>query len=102
MKTSFRTFYQVERISLRDKDLFWKRSPGLVGPQAHSRNQEPEVDEVIVGAHKRINDNLPERTYQGEDLASSRGPCRSRRRILPLLMSSTVKPVKFCSKPINR
>src|SRR5436309_2712437 len=25
-----RTFYQVERISLRDKDLFWNVSPGLV------------------------------------------------------------------------
>src|SRR5260370_24258568 len=25
-----RTFYQVERISLRDKDLFWNVSPGIV------------------------------------------------------------------------
>ena len=29
-----RTFYQVERISLRDKDLFWNVSPGIVDRNA--------------------------------------------------------------------
>jgi DNA-directed RNA polymerase subunit beta len=53
-----RTFYQVERISLRDKDLFWNVSPGLVDRKLAHEIKNPKTDEVIVGAHKRINDNL--------------------------------------------
>jgi len=53
-----RTFFQVERISLRDKDLFWNVSPGLVDRKLTHEIKNPKSDEVIVGAHKRINDNL--------------------------------------------
>jgi DNA-directed RNA polymerase subunit beta len=53
-----RTFYQVERISLRDKDLFWNVSPGLVDRKLTHEIKNPKSEEVIVGAHKRINDNL--------------------------------------------
>jgi len=53
-----RTFYQVERISLRDKDLFWNVSPGLVDRKLAHEIRNPKTDEVIVGAHKRINENL--------------------------------------------
>ena len=53
-----RTFYQVERISLRDKDLFWNVSPGLVDRKLAHEIKNPRSDEVIVGAHKRINENL--------------------------------------------
>jgi DNA-directed RNA polymerase subunit beta len=53
-----RTFYQVERISLRDKDLFWNVSPGLVDRKMTHEIKNPKSDEVIVGAHKRINENL--------------------------------------------
>jgi len=53
-----RTFFQVERISLRDKDLFWNVSPGLVDRKLTHEIKNSKSDEVIVGAHKRINDNL--------------------------------------------
>jgi DNA-directed RNA polymerase subunit beta len=53
-----RTFYQVERISLRDKDLFWNVSPGLVDRKLTHEIRNPKSEEVIVGAHKRINENL--------------------------------------------
>jgi len=53
-----RTFYQVERIALRDKDLFWNVSPGLVDRKLAHEIKNPRSDEVIVGAHKRINENL--------------------------------------------
>jgi DNA-directed RNA polymerase subunit beta len=53
-----RTFYQVERISLRDKDLFWNVSPGLVDRKMTHEIKNPKSEEVIVGAHKRINENL--------------------------------------------
>ena len=61
MKTNediLRTFYQVERISLRDKDMFWNVSPGLVDRKLTHEIKNPKSDEVIVGAHKRINENL--------------------------------------------
>jgi DNA-directed RNA polymerase subunit beta len=53
-----RTFYQVERIALRDKDLFWNVSPGLVDRKLTHEIRNPKSDEVIVGAHKRITENL--------------------------------------------
>ena len=61
MKSSediLRTFYQVERISLRDKDLFWNVSPGIVDRKLAHEIRNPKSDEVIVGAHKRITENL--------------------------------------------
>src|ERR1700687_2200106 len=53
-----RSFYQVERISLRDKDLYWNVSPGSVDRKLTHEIRNPKSDEVIVGAHKRISDNL--------------------------------------------
>jgi DNA-directed RNA polymerase subunit beta len=53
-----RTFYQVERISLRDKDLFWNVSPGIVDRKMAHEIRNPKSDEVIVGAHKRITETL--------------------------------------------
>jgi DNA-directed RNA polymerase subunit beta len=53
-----RTFYQVERISLRDKDLYWNVSPGIVDRKLTHEIRNPKTEEVIVGAHKRISDNL--------------------------------------------
>jgi DNA-directed RNA polymerase subunit beta len=53
-----RTFYQVERISLRDKDLFWNVSPGIVDRKLAHEIRNPKSDEVIVGTHKRITENL--------------------------------------------
>jgi DNA-directed RNA polymerase subunit beta len=53
-----RTFYQVERISLRDKDLFWNVSPGIVDRKLAHEIRNPKSEEVIVGAHKRITETL--------------------------------------------
>src|SRR5260370_5102478 len=53
-----RTFYQVERISLREKDLFWNVSPGIVDRKLAHEIRNPKSDEVIVGAHNRITENL--------------------------------------------
>src|SRR6266480_4727406 len=53
-----RTFYQVERISLRDKELFWNVSPGVVDRKLAHEIRNPRSDEVIVGAHKRITETL--------------------------------------------
>src|SRR5271154_3190142 len=61
MKTNeeiLRTFYQVERISLREKDLFWNVSPGIVDRKLAHEIRNPRSEEVIVGAHKRITENL--------------------------------------------
>jgi DNA-directed RNA polymerase subunit beta len=53
-----RTFDQVERISLRDKELYWNVSPGIVDRKLTHEIRNPKSEEVIVGAHKRITDNL--------------------------------------------
>jgi DNA-directed RNA polymerase subunit beta len=53
-----RTFYQVERISLRDKEMYWNVSPGIVDRKLTHEIRNPKSEEVIVGAHKRITDNL--------------------------------------------
>jgi DNA-directed RNA polymerase subunit beta len=53
-----RTFYQVERISLRDKDLYWNISPGIVDRKLTHEIRNPKTEDVIVGAHKRITENL--------------------------------------------
>jgi DNA-directed RNA polymerase subunit beta len=53
-----RTFYQVERISLRDKDLYWNVSPGIVDRKLAHEIRNPKSDDVLVGAHKRITENL--------------------------------------------
>src|SRR5712671_5770243 len=53
-----RTFYQVERISLREKDLYWNVSPGIVERKLAHEIRNPKSDDVIVGAHKRITENL--------------------------------------------
>src|SRR5216110_384640 len=53
-----RTFYQVERISLRDKELFWNVSTGVVDRKLAHEIRNPRSYEVIVGAHKRITETL--------------------------------------------
>src|SRR5260370_18725659 len=53
-----RTFCQVERISLRDKDLFWNVSPGIVDSKLAHEIKNQRTEEVVVGAHKRITENL--------------------------------------------
>jgi DNA-directed RNA polymerase subunit beta len=53
-----RTFYQVERISLRDANLFWNVSEGLIDRKLTREIKHPKTGEVLVGAHKRITDPL--------------------------------------------
>ncbi|MGO9843951.1 MAG: DNA-directed RNA polymerase subunit beta [Candidatus Acidiferrales bacterium] len=53
-----RTFYQVERLSLRDKELFWNVSPGIVDRKLTHEIRNPKSEEVVVGAHKRITETL--------------------------------------------
>jgi DNA-directed RNA polymerase subunit beta len=61
MKTNediLRTFYQVERVSLREANLYWNVSPGLVDRKIAHEIRHPRSEEVIVGAHRRITDAL--------------------------------------------
>ena len=52
-----RTFYQVERISLRDRQMLWNVSEGLVDRKLSHEIKHARSGEVIVGAHKRISDS---------------------------------------------
>jgi DNA-directed RNA polymerase subunit beta len=53
-----RTFYQVERVSLRGKQLLWNVSEGLVDRKLSHEIKHPHSGDTIVGAHKRITDAL--------------------------------------------
>jgi DNA-directed RNA polymerase subunit beta len=53
-----RTFYQVDRVSLREGELYWNVSPGLVDRKLSHEIRHPRTDEVLVGAHKRITETL--------------------------------------------
>ncbi len=53
-----RTFYQVERISLREKELLWNVSPGIVDRKLTHEIRNPKSEEIIVGAHKRVTETL--------------------------------------------
>src|SRR6202167_427687 len=53
-----RTFYQVERISLREGELYWNASEGLIDRKLTKEIKHPKSGETIVGAHKRITDPL--------------------------------------------
>ncbi len=52
-----RTFYQVERISLRDRQMLWNVSEGLIERKLSHEIKHSRSGEVIVGAHKRISDS---------------------------------------------
>ncbi|MGH9737092.1 MAG: DNA-directed RNA polymerase subunit beta, partial [Candidatus Acidiferrales bacterium] len=61
MKTNeeiLRTFYQVERISLRDNELFWNVSEGLIDRKLSREIKNPKTGEALAGAHKRISEAL--------------------------------------------
>jgi DNA-directed RNA polymerase subunit beta len=53
-----RTFYQVERVTLRDGGLHWNLSEGLIDHKLSHEIKDPKSDEVLVGAHKRITEAL--------------------------------------------
>ena len=53
-----RTFYQVERITLRERELYWNLSEGLVDRKLSHEIKHPRTDEVLLGAHKRITEAL--------------------------------------------
>ncbi|HWG58739.1 MAG TPA: DNA-directed RNA polymerase subunit beta [Candidatus Acidoferrales bacterium] len=53
-----RTFYQVERVTLRDGDLLLGVSDGLVDRKLSREIKHPKSEDVLVAAHKRISEPL--------------------------------------------
>src|SRR5271168_3005729 len=53
-----RTFFQVERISLRGGDMHWNLSEGLIDRKLSKEIKHPKSGETLVGAHKRISEAL--------------------------------------------
>ncbi len=47
-----RTFYQVERITLRDGELYWNVSESLIDRKLSREIKNPKTGEVIVGAQQ--------------------------------------------------
>jgi DNA-directed RNA polymerase subunit beta len=53
-----RNFYQVERVALSGKELHLHVSEGLLDRKLSHEVKHPRSEEVLVGAHKRINETL--------------------------------------------
>jgi DNA-directed RNA polymerase subunit beta len=53
-----RTFYQIERIAVRDGELYWNVSEGLLDRKLSHEIKNPRSDEVLIAAHKRITEPL--------------------------------------------
>ncbi|HEV2287361.1 MAG TPA: DNA-directed RNA polymerase subunit beta [Candidatus Acidoferrales bacterium] len=53
-----RTFYQVERVSLRDRQLLLGVSEALLDRKLSKEIKHPHSGDVMVGAHKRITESL--------------------------------------------
>ena len=97
-----RTFYQVERISLRDKELYWNVSPGIVDRKLTHEIQESQdrgSDRRRAQAHHR-------KPLQGTDQGQRSRRFARRWRISKARTasptSSTARPAKFCWKPTSR
>ncbi len=48
------TFYKVERIALRDRELYWEVSEGLAGSKVSKNIDHPRTHETILQAGKKI------------------------------------------------
>src|SRR5688572_5473941 len=53
-----RTFYQVERITLRDNEFHWNVSEGLMDRKLSHEIKNPRGGETLVAAHRRITEPL--------------------------------------------
>src|SRR5450631_2616273 len=55
-----RTMYQVERITLNDKKIYWQVSNGLVGRKLSHSIANPKAEKEIAHAGRRINAGMVE------------------------------------------
>ncbi|HEV2494727.1 MAG TPA: DNA-directed RNA polymerase subunit beta [Terriglobia bacterium] len=49
-----KTFYNVEKISIRDRKFYWEVSESLVGAKISKEIEHPRTHETIVGAGRKI------------------------------------------------
>ena len=97
-----RTFYQVERITLRDGELYWNLSEGLDRPQAFARDQESAGRRRPgrrAPAHHRA---ALQGTGQGQGDAGRTFRWPTSKAPSPSPTWSTGRPAKCCSKPTSR
>src|SRR5207245_5010539 len=96
-----RTFYQVERISLREGDLYWNVSPGLVDRKISHEIKHPKSNEVLVGAHKRITETLFKELLKAR-VTQVRRPLPNREGRSGSAARANGKPGKFLFEPNKR
>ena len=77
-----RTFYQVERIGLREGDMYWNLSEGLMDRKISHDIKAPRGEEVLVAAHRRITEPLYKEPGQGQGDPGARFAGRRGRRVL--------------------
>ena len=76
-----RTFYQVERISLRDSELYWNVSPGIVDRKLTHEISNPKSERRDCRRAQAHHRQLVQGTDQSQGVADSRCAGRPRRRL---------------------
>jgi len=97
-----RTFYQIERIAVRDGELFWNVSEGLLDRKLSHEIKNPRSDEVLVGAHKRITEPLYKELLKSKvaQVRASVGDLEGAYSVADLINRTTGEVVLEANKPI--
>ena len=91
-----RTFYQVDRINLRDNALYWSVGEGLVGQRSR---KDVKAGDVSINEGQEDHQARTSRACARPASRTSRSPTRRSKARLPPPTSSTRRPAKCCSRP---
>ena len=97
-----RTFYQVERITLRDGDLLLEPFRRPDRPQAFARNQESQERRSAGRRAQAHHRTAVQGTGQGQGCPGARFRWPTSKAPTPSPTWSTARPAKCCSKPTSR
>jgi DNA-directed RNA polymerase subunit beta len=97
-----RTFYQIERIAVRDGQLWWNVSEGLLDRKLSHEIKHPRTDDVLIAAHKRITEPLYKELTKAKvaQVHASVGDLEGAYTVADLINRTTGEVVLEANKPI--
>jgi DNA-directed RNA polymerase subunit beta len=97
-----RTFYQIERIAVRDGQLWWNVSEGLLDRKLSHEIKHPRTDDLLIAAHKRITEPLYKELTKAKvaQVHASVGDLEGAYTVGDLINRTTGEVVLEANKPI--
>jgi DNA-directed RNA polymerase subunit beta len=97
-----RTFYQIERIAVRDGQLWWNVSEGLLDRKISHEIKHPRTDDLLIAAHKRITEPLYKELIKAKvaQVHASVGDLEGAYTVGDLINRTTGEVVLEANKPI--